>query len=417
MRDTSVGCRCLSIVPSERFLIGAYVTEPQWHTVGRFDGRQVRIDKERLTDQIDRRKNALLECCPHFDKDRIRAAIRSLPDALSTDDAGYILAHRRDDGAPAWVWPEHSPLPPRLTERRLTVGRQNREHGAYIGGIHQSPTSTMPKPRRIPPTTYADICGQDEAVEAVRDMIELPMRHAHLFEAVGAPAKPGGIILAGPPGTGKTLLARAVAGECGAHLEVVSGLELLNPYVGATEQALREVFARAAKHAPSIIFFDEVDSIAPSRATADAHHQQSMVAQLLTLLDGLESRTGVSVLATTNRPESIDPALRRPGRFDQVIWMRLPNEEGRAAILGRYLKPLRLDSSIDLGVLSGELAAITDGASGADLEYLCQTAVRICVKEAVDNGYEPETILVARSHLSMAVEQATGRGHFELLNK
>ncbi|MHB9124573.1 MAG: AAA family ATPase [Armatimonadota bacterium] len=404
MKDTAVGCRCLSIIPSERFLIGAYITEPQWYTVGRFDGRQVNIDKEGLINQIDRRKNRLLECCPHFSKDRIRAAIHSLPDALSPDEAGYILVHRRDDGAPAWVWPEHAPLPPRLVERRASTNQHGqREHGVYIGDIHQSLTSTASKPRHIPPATYTDVCGQDEAVEAVRDMIELPMKHAHLFEAVGSPAKPGGIILAGPPGTGKTLLARAVAGECGAHLEVVSGPELLNPYVGATEQGLREVFARAAKHAPSIILFDEIDSIAPSRATADAHHQQSMVAQLLTLLDGLESRTGVSVLATTNRPESIDPALRRPGRFDQVVWMRLPDERGRAAILGRYLMPLKLDSSIDVEALAAELAAITDGASGADLEYLCQTAAKLCVKEAILLGTSPDGVRISAHHFDLAL--------------
>jgi transitional endoplasmic reticulum ATPase len=184
-----------------------------------------------------------------------------------------------------------------------------------MSGMSQRPS----RPRTIPAATYADVCGQDEAIEAVRDMVELPLKHARLFEAVGVSAKPSGVILAGPPGTGKTLLARAVAGECGANLEVVSGPELVSPYVGATEQALREVFERAGRNAPSLILFDELDSIAPSRATADAHHQQSVVAQLLALLDGLESRNGVFVLATTNRPKSIDAALRRPGRFDRVV--------------------------------------------------------------------------------------------------
>jgi len=418
MKDTAIGCRCLSITPSERFLVGAYVSEPQWYTVGTFDGKQVSIDKESLVSQIDRKKNALLECCPNFSKDRVVTAISSLPDVLSPDDAGYHLAFKRDDGMPAWVWPEHAPLPPRLAERRVTANRsEQQEHGVYVGGGASNPMSAAPKPRHIPPTTYADICGQDEAVEAVRDMIELPMRHAHLFEAVGARAKASGIILAGPPGTGKTLLARAVAGECGAHLEVVSGPELLNPYVGATEEALRELFARAAKHAPSIILFDEVDSIAPSRAMADAHHQQSMVAQLLTLLDGLESRNGVSVLATTNRPESIDPALRRPGRFDQVIWMRLPDEQGRAAILKRYIRRLRLDSSIDADALVSEISVATCGASGADLEFLCQMAARLCVKDAVSTGASPDTVTISRYHFdgALASTQSSQVNHSVLL--
>ena len=287
LRDCAVGCRNLRITPSQRFLEGAFIMEPPWYTVGRFENGRVVIDKAVLIAQVDRRRNKLLDCCPCFNKDSVLSAVSSLPDTLSPDEPGYQIAYRRDDGLAAWVWPEHAPMPARLGERGAQARNpQASSEGAglsiYAG--HPQPT----KPRHIPPTTYADICGQDEAVEAVRDMIELPMRHAHLFEAVGVSPRPGGIILAGPPGTGKTLLARAVAGECEAHLEVVSGPELLSPYVGATEQALREVFERAAKHAPSVIIFDEIDSIAPSRATADAHNQQSMVAQLLTLLDGLE---------------------------------------------------------------------------------------------------------------------------------
>jgi transitional endoplasmic reticulum ATPase len=200
-------------------------------------------------------------------------------------------------------------------------------------------------------------------------------------------------------------LARAVAGECGANLEVVSGPELLNPYVGATEQALRDVFERAGRNTPSLILFDELDSIALSRATADAHHQQSAVAQLLALLDGLESRSGVFVLATTNRPISIDSALRRPGRFDRVIWMKLPNESGRASILRRYLKPLKLDSKIDVDALACNLAAATDGASGADLEYLCQTAARICVKDALAQRIHEENVAVSSEHMRLALQQ------------
>jgi len=177
----------------------------------------------------------------------------------------------------------------------------------------------------------------------------------------------------------------------------------LSPYVGATEQALRDVFERAAKHAPSVILFDEIDSIAPSRATADAHHQQSMAAQLLTLLDGLESRSGISVLATTNRPQSIDSALRRPGRFDRVVWMKLPDANGRTAILRRYLNPLRLDPSIDVESLATELASMADGASGADLEYLCQTAAMLCVKDAVSTGASMDTVTISKHHFDSAL--------------
>jgi transitional endoplasmic reticulum ATPase len=317
------------------------------------------------------------------------------------------MVYRRDDGLAAWVWPEHAPMPPRLSPRG--AHRQDLQAGGTGTGMIVAPASTpRVRPRTVSRATYADVSGQTEALEAVRDLIELPMKHAHLFEAVGAAAKPSGVILAGPPGTGKTLLARALAGECGAHLEVVSGPELLSPYVGATEQALREVFERASRHTPSLILFDEIDSIAPSRSTADAHHQQSMVAQLLALLDGLESRDGVFVLATTNRPKAIDAALRRPGRFDRVVWMKLPDEAGRAAVLRHYLKPLKLGPGIDIDSLAAELAAATSRASGADLEYLCQSAARACVKEAVAAGQVASETLILERHIRRAAEQYTG---------
>jgi len=401
-RDCAIGCRALRIAPSQRFLDGAFITEPQWYAVGKFENGRVIVDKAGLVAQGDRRRNKLLDCCPCFDKDAVLSAIQELPDTLSPDDPGYQLVYKRDDGLAAWVWPEHAPMPSRLGMR----GAQMRSPlvggegvGFMISAAHSQPT----KLRRIPAATYADVCGQNEAVETVCDLIDLPMKHSHLFEAVGVSAKPSGVILAGPPGTGKTLLARAVAGECGAHLEIVSGPELLNPYVGATEQALREVFDRAGRNTPSLILFDELDAIAPSRATADAHHQQSMVAQLLALLDGLESRNGVFVLATTNRPKSIDVALRRPGRFDRVVWMKLPDESGRTAILRHYLKPLRLDSSIGIDALAADLAAATDGASGADLEYLCQTAARLCVKDALLYGVSSREVRISAHHFDLAL--------------
>ncbi|MHB0999251.1 MAG: AAA family ATPase [Armatimonadota bacterium] len=404
IKSSTLGCRCIRITPSERFLEGAFMVEPQWYAVGRFDGKTVQVDKDSIISHVNRRRNGMLDSCPLYSKDSVISVINDLPDALSPDDAGYHLVYRRDDGLPAWVWPEHAPLPPRLAERKVDINQSNRQdHGIYIGNNNQNHISVPPNSHHIRPAVYSDVCGQDEAVQAVRDMIELPMKYAHLFESVGVSPKPGGIILAGPPGTGKTLLARAVAGECEAHLEVVSGPELLNPYVGATEQALREIFERAGRNAPSLILFDELDSIAPSRSTADAHHQRSAVAQLLALLDGIDTRSGISVLATTNRPNSIDPALRRPGRFDRVIWMKLPDEEGRAAILRHYLKTLKLDASIEVDTYAAELASLTDGASGADLEFLCNTAARLCVKDAISSGMQSDVLTIRCDHFERAL--------------
>ena len=402
-RNCAIGCRSLRITPFQRFLDGAFITEPRWYAVGKFEGGRVIIDKAGLAAQVERRRNIILDCCPCFDKDAVLSAIQALPGALSPNDPGYQLVYKRDDGLAAWVWPEHAPLPPRLCLRGAQV--RNPLAGNGSTGLTISALSVRPaRARQIPPATYADVCGQDEAVEAMRDLIELPMKHAHLFEAVGVSAKPSGVILAGPPGTGKTLLARAVAGKCSAHLKIVSGPELLNPYVGATEQALRDVFERASRQKPALILFDELDAIAPSRATADAHHQQSVVAQLLALLDGLQSRAGVFVLATTNRPKSIDAALRRPGRFDRVVWMKLPDEHGRVAILRHYLKPLKLDSGIDVDALVADLAKATDGASGADLEYLCQTAARLCVKEALSCGVSHDEVRICTGHFAMTLK-------------
>ena len=257
--------------------------------------------------------------------------------------------------------------------------------------------------RQIPLARYADVCGQDAAIAAVRELIELPLHHAAYFTALGATPQPGGVLLAGPPGTGKTLLARAVAAECGAHLEIIAGPEILSQWVGGSEQALREVFARAQASAPSLILIDELDSIAPARSRADAQHQQSLVAQLLVLLDGLEARRGVAVLATTNRPQAIDRALRRPGRFDRVVWMCPPDQAGRAAILRHHLTPLRLGDDVNREVLIADLAAQTDGATGADLAYLCQSAARRCVLDAVQARRPADAVAITPTHLQQSL--------------
>ena len=265
-------------------------------------------------------------------------------------------------------------------------------------------TSTRPPAiRSIPPTRYSDVHGQDAAVEAIRDLVELPLRHADLFARIGANPRAQGAILAGPPGTGKSLLARAVAGECGAHIEVVSGPSLLSKWVGETEAALRGIFERAREHAPAVILFDEIDCLGASRASADAHHQKSLVTQLLALLDGLEERGQVFVLATTNRPEDIDPALRRPGRFDQVVWMGPPNELGRKAIFLHHMQGLKLADDIDCNRLAAELAGATPGLTGADIAYVCQRAALLCVKEASTATEPSHELAITANHFRAAM--------------
>lgn len=265
------------------------------------------MDKEALRRQLDAPRNAEVRLCPHFDPSAVAARIAALPDRLAPDDRQWMTVYHSRDGRPAWIWPRRTALPVGLrdtTDSPWRAGGLNISVDLGQGGQPASGPSSTPPPavRTIPPVRYADVHGQDAAVEAIRDLVELPLRHVDLFARIGASPRAHGAILAGPPGTGKSLLARAVAGECGAHIEVVSGPSLLSKWAGETEAALRGIFERARQHAPAVILFDEIDCLGSARASADAHHQKSMVTQLLALLDGLEERGQVFVLATTNRP-------------------------------------------------------------------------------------------------------------------
>ncbi|MEM2944004.1 MAG: CDC48 family AAA ATPase [Methanomassiliicoccales archaeon] len=222
---------------------------------------------------------------------------------------------------------------------------------------------------KIPKVTYEDIGGLSEEVKRVREMIELPLRHPELFERLGVEA-PKGVLLHGPPGTGKTLLAKAVAGETNANFISIGGPEIMSKFYGESEERLREIFKEAEENAPSIIFIDEIDSIAPKRDEVTGETERRVVAQLLALMDGLESRGKVVVIGATNRPNAIDPALRRPGRFDREIEIGIPNRNGRLEILQIHTRGMPLDDDVDLE----KLADLTHGYVGADLAALCKEA-------------------------------------------
>ena len=221
----------------------------------------------------------------------------------------------------------------------------------------------------IPRITYDELGGLKNEVQKIREMVELPMRHPELFEKIGVEA-PKGVLLYGPPGTGKTLLAKAVAGETNANFTYLSGPEIMGKYYGESEERLREFFKQAEENAPSIIFIDEIDSIAPKREEVSGDVEKRIVSQLLTLMDGMKSRGKVVVIAATNRPDSLDPALRRPGRFDREIEIGIPDEEGRLAILNIHTRGMPIDEKVDLKAIS----KITHGFVGADLEVLAKEA-------------------------------------------
>jgi len=240
---------------------------------------------------------------------------------------------------------------------------------------------------------YEDIGGLKDEIQKVREMIELPLRHPEIFEKLGIEA-PKGILLHGPPGTGKTLLAKAVASESNSHFISISGPEIMSKFYGESEARIREIFKEAKEKAPSIIFIDEIDSIAPKREEVTGEVERRVVSQLLSVMDGLEARGKVIVIAATNRPNALDPALRRPGRFDREIEIKVPDKRGRLEILQIHTHNMPLDTDVN----QDRVAAVTHGFVGADLEYLCKEAAMKCLRRLLpelnleDEKIPPETL-------------------------
>ncbi|MFW6449181.1 MAG: AAA family ATPase, partial [Halobacteriota archaeon] len=223
--------------------------------------------------------------------------------------------------------------------------------------------------RPTPSVTYEDIGGLDDELERIREIIELPMRHPELFRQLGI-EPPKGVLLYGPPGTGKTLMAKAIANEIDAYFTTISGPEIMSKYYGESEEQLREIFDEAEQNAPAIVFIDEIDSIAPKREEVTGDVERRVVAQLLSLMDGLEERGDVIVIGATNRPNAIDPALRRGGRFDREVEVGVPDRDGRLEILQVHTRGMPLADGVDLEAL----AENTHGFVGADIESLTKEA-------------------------------------------
>ncbi|MBI4507678.1 MAG: CDC48 family AAA ATPase [Chloroflexi bacterium] len=261
----------------------------------------------------------------------------------------------------------------------FTVSQTSPKDAVIVDGSTAIRIVGEPAPEgRGPAISYEDIGGLGKEIGRIREMIELPLRFPEVFERLGIDA-PKGVLLHGPPGTGKTLIARAVAYETAAHFIHVAGPEVIHKFYGESEAHLRSIFEDAERRAPSIVFLDEIDAIAPKREAVQGEVEKRVVAQLLALMDGLKARGQVVVIGATNIPASIDPALRRPGRFDREIAVPVPDKAGRLAILHIHTRGMPLAASVDLE----RLAAVTHGFVGADMAALCREAAMSCLRQAL----------------------------------
>jgi transitional endoplasmic reticulum ATPase len=363
-----------------------------WFTFGRMHGEVFRVDKACLRERIDYYLNRTLAShCPALDRALIGRTLAELPELIDPRrDAQWAYRH-------GWV-----------NGRYHIVGVEKRQQSPL------APVATVPQAdadaaqRDVPTVRYADIGGIDGALRRLREAVELPLRHPELYERLGITPH-NGVLLYGPPGTGKTLLAKALATEASAHFICINGPEIISKFHGESERALRELFAEAKEKAPTVILMDEIDAIAPDRATITQNFEAVLVSQLLTLMDGLVERGQVTVIGTTNRPDNVDPALRRPGRLDLLLEIGLPDEAGRQAILRIHTRNMPLAADVSLA----DLARATGGFSGAMLAGLCREAGLACLREKIDvrilddelPACDPQQLTVTVAHFSGAVAE------------
>jgi transitional endoplasmic reticulum ATPase len=357
-----------------------HLTDNSWYAFGRMgeDGT-FEVDKEAITERV---LSDLGPCvrCPILDLDTTAEIVARLPEKI--DPAREADWSYREDG-PLSGWKvvrtrdgheENSPQEERegLIERLARSVRSSGAGVAAAGGM-------VPGSRNVPATRYEDVGGMRETIALIREAVELPITHPEIFKKLNIrPHK--GILFYGPPGTGKTLLARAVAHESRAHFIAVSGPEILNKFWGQSEARLRSIFNEARAKAPAIVLFDEIDSFASARDMMSESFEATLVSQLLSLMDGLNDLGRVCVIATTNRPGAIDPALRRPGRFDHEIEIGLPDAEARLHILKIHTRDMPTAPDLDLE----HIAQHTGSYSGADLEALCREAALVCMRRTIN---------------------------------
>jgi transitional endoplasmic reticulum ATPase len=253
----------------------------------------------------------------------------------------------------------------------------------------------------IPNVSWDDVGGLADIKQELKESIEWPIKHPHVFTKMGI-KPPKGVLIFGPPGCGKTLLAKAVANESEANFISVKGPEVLSKWVGESEKAVREIFKKAKQAAPCLVFFDEVDAVASTRGMeVGARVGERVLNQILTEMDGLEELHNVVVIAATNRPDMLDPALLRPGRFDKLLLVQIPDEDARKEIFKVHTRDMPLDESVEIE----RLVKMTDGYVGADIEALCREAAMLAIRETLAEGSDIETKKVTSDHFIDAMKK------------
>src|SRR5918996_646379 len=357
-----------------------HLTANSWSSFGKMaEGAVFEVDKDAIPERV---LSDLGPCvrCPILALDSTAEIVARLPEKIDPsrdqswgyredgDLSGWKVAKTREGREEADLQEDREGLIERLA-------RSVRSGGAGVAAA----SGTAPGSRNVPATRYEDVGGMRETIDLVRESVELPITHPEIFRKLHIrPHK--GILFYGPPGTGKTLLARAVAHESAAHFVAVSGPEILNKFWGQSEAKLRSIFNEARAKAPAIILFDEIDSFASSRDMMSESFEATLVSQLLSLMDGLTNLGRVCVIATTNRPGALDPALRRPGRFDHEIEIGLPDAEARLHILKIHTKAMPTAPDLDLE----QVATLARDYSGADLEALCREAALVCMRRTIN---------------------------------